>query len=243
MNRAAGNQRARRKNIMKSIAENRDCMEAMAQMPDKAFDLAIVDPPYGVGSFHDHETTSRPYNRVWSIGWNDDVPTADYFNELYRVADQVIIWGVNYYSQYVRETGRIVWDKGNASGIGSDCELASQPKDRRVVKVTIQNTGFVGEARGQKIHPCQKPVALYRWLLTNYAKPGDTILDTHLGSGSSRIAAYDLGFDFTGYELDPDYFAAQEERFKTYLAQPKLFPPDAQNAEAVDLFAEMGIEL
>lgn len=200
-------------------------------MSDNSFDLAIVDPPYGIGSFHDHKTESRPYNRVWEIKWNDSVPTQEYFTELYRVSVGVIVWGVNYYANYVPDVGRIVWDKGNASGIGSDCELASQPQDKRVVKVFIQNTGYVGPERGQKIHPCQKPVALYKWLLQNYAKPGDRILDTHLGSGSSRIACHDLGFEFVGYELDRDYYEAQEARFAKHIEQPNMFAPVAVPAE------------
>ena len=205
---------------------NRDCMEAMKEFPDKFFELAIVDPPYGVGDFAQEPRTNKPFNRDWEIKWNNEIPTHDYFNELIRVSKNQIIWGENYYKKYVTYPGTIVWDKGNNSGVGSSAELATTNLFVRVVMYYEKWTGFVNSenAKGfNKIHPCQKPIALYKWLLKNYAKEGDKILDTHLGSGSSRIAADQMGFDFWGYELDKDYFEASVKRFNQYKAQTVLF--------------------
>lgn len=217
---------------MKSETYNTDCLEAMRQMPDKAFDLAIVDPPYAVGaadcSFGGQVgKLSNVVGNSHAYANADTPPDAEYFAELFRVSHHQIIWGANYYPQHLTHSGAIVWDK-MTTGVLSDCELAFQSFNKLVRKVTIGWGGyFKQDARifNIRIHPNQKPVALYKWLLQNYAKPGDTILDTHLGSGSSRIAAYDLGFDFTGYELDADYFNAQEKRFKEHCDQPKLWTP------------------
>lgn len=207
---------------MKSVAYNMDCLEAMRQMPDKVFDLAIVDPPYGGG---------QHFNFRYGVGdavYRSDKPHRDYFTELRRVSEDQIVWGGNYFShELCSSRAWICWDKLNACDGFSDFELAWTSFDQ--VSRTFRhcnNGGFIiSKGVDKKIHPTQKPVALYKWLLTNYAKQGDSILDTHLGSGSSRIAAYDLGFDFAGYELDKDYFDAQEERFKNHIAQAKLFEP------------------
>jgi len=213
---------------------NADCLPAMKEMPDNAYDLAIVDPPYGIGVFRNRPWKGRPYNKDWKIDWNDSPPTAEYFSELYRVSTEVICWGANYYGGFIKETGRIIWDKGNNSGIGSACEIASQPKDLRIVKFTYQNTGFCRADSDIKIHPCQKPVALYKWLLTNYAKPGQTILDTHLGSGSSAIACHDYGYDLTAYEIDKEYFEAATERIERHKAQGQLFQAgEVMTAESI----------
>lgn len=211
-----------------SIAENRDCMEAMKQFPDKFFDLAIVDPPYGIGDFRN--TKAKKHHK--KVDWNNAIPTEEYFNELVRVSKNRIIWGVNYYGKYVNDVGRIVHDK---TGGGhrknpkelSDCDIASHSFG---VNMKIFHYTSIGNVIGKTIdwknemrwHPCQKPIALYKWLLMNYAKEGDKILDTHLGSGSSRIAAHDMGFDFWGYEIDKDYFEAQEKQFKQHTAQLTL---------------------
>lgn len=196
----------------------------MAKYPDKYFDLAIVDPPYGIGDFKNSCNYSRrPYNRDWKIEWNDAPPEKEYFDELYRISKSAIIWGVNYYGSFVREVGRIVWDKLNSSNIGSDCEIASQFKDRRVVKFTFRNTGFCRDDNADKIHPCQKPVKLYEWLLKNYAKLGDKILDTHLGSGSIAIACHNMGFDLTAYEIDKDYYDAAKKRLEEHQKQLQMF--------------------
>ncbi len=216
---------------MKSVAYNQDCLEAMRQMPDRAFDLAIVDPPYGIGNWV--QTSGNV--RGEAVKWNDEIPSDEYFRELERVSREQIIWGANYYNCFNGRGGSIIWDKcvPRESNM-SVCEIASYSRLARVDYVQIPWRNILRNE--VTIHECQKPVALYKWLCTNYAKPGDTILDTHLGSGSSRIAAYDLGFDFTGYELDKDYFEAQEKRFADHIAQPKLFTPEAVTVEQSDLF-------
>lgn len=225
---------------MLNVAYNMDCMDAMRAMPDGAFDLAIVDPPY----FSGPERRGYYGSRVSKIGVHRDYPISPawkipgqaYFDELRRVAKRYIVWGCNYFD-YVFASGRIVWDKCNGDSSFSDCEIAatnchdSVRLFRYMWNGMLQGKsiaeGFVQQGNKalneRRIHPTQKPVALYTWLLQRYAKPGWKILDTHLGSGSSRIAAYDLGFDFAGYEIDPHYFAAQEKRFEDHTAQMTLF--------------------
>lgn len=213
---------------MKSEVFNQDCMEAMAQMPDKAFDLAIVDPEYGIDLKGPCGVFER-YGTLQSV--NSNPPSADYFNELFRVSVRQIIWGGNYFG-LPRCQAYIVWDKMHPPGLTfADSEFAWTNADG------VARTFRMRPQGDTRIHPTQKPVALYKWLLQNYAKEGDSILDTHLGSGSSRIAAYDLGFDFTGYELDKDYFEAQEARFKNHIAQPKLFEAPQPKQEALFMAA------
>lgn len=195
-----------------------DCMEYMATLPDKAFDLAIVDPPYGIGNFVQVSGNVRGK----AVTWNDSIPNGDYFSQLERVSKERIIWGANYYNCFNDKGGAIVWWKRVPPESNlSECEIASYSRLKRVAYVDIrwQNIGR-GEAM---IHPCQKPVALYEWLLTNYAKPGQRILDTHLGSGSSAIAAYNLGYDFVGTELDEDYYQAAVARFEQHKTQGRMF--------------------
>lgn len=201
-----------------SIAYNMDCMEYMRTLPDKAFDLAVVDPPYGIGNkFRGGENGKLQFNEICKKGW-DKAPNSEYFEELQRVSKNQIVWGGNYFNLRPSRCF-IVWDKG----IGEDfslamCEMAwcSIDGNAKIIKGIYTK----GE---NKIHPTQKPVALYAWIFSRYAKPGDKILDTHLGSGSSRIAAYDAGLDFVGCEIDKDYFDAQERRFTDYTAQTNLF--------------------
>lgn len=219
-----------------SISEvfNRDCLEAMRECPDNHFSLACVDPPYGIKASNNARAntqhgkalaTSKDYGFKT---WDFERPSDEYFSELRRVSTNQIIWGGNYYGLSGTPCF-IVWDKKNGNNGYADCELAWSSFPTAVRMFSYQWHGMLQENMANKevrIHPTQKPVALYKWLLTNYAKPGQTILDTHLGSGSSRIAAYDLGFDFTGYEKDYDYWTAQEERFKNHIAQARLFEPE-----------------
>lgn len=205
-------------------------------MPDRAFDLAIVDPPYGIKRFEKPSGTTRfnGHTMMQEVGLTWDCkPTSEYFDELFRVSDSQIIWGANNFSLPHSEYF-IVWDKHQTVDNFASAEYAwtncKQPAKVFRYSIHLHN-------QLHKIHPTQKPVALYKWLITNYAKPGDAILDTHLGSGSSRIAAYDLGFDFTGFELDADYYEAQERRFANHIAQPKLFEAPAPVVEQTDLFA------
>ena len=208
---------------MINIVHNSDCLPAMREMKDNQFDLAIVDPPYGVGDFNQKPSKNKPGNVEYEVKWNEAIPEIEYFKELHRISKDQIIWGANYYRKNILSCGTIVWDKGNASGVGSDCEIASISKFNRVIKWYYQYTGFCRKDSDIKIHPCQKPTALYKWLLKNYAKGGNTILDTHVGSGSSRIACWEMGFDFTGYEIDKDYWDAQEKRFNIVKNQIGLF--------------------
>jgi site-specific DNA-methyltransferase (adenine-specific) len=213
-------------------------MEALApyawtRVKDKWFDLAIVDPPYGAGD---------DLNFRRSDGYVNDVPDADYFIELRRVSVNQIICGGNYFTEYLPASrGWVFWYKHQPISRFSDGEFIWTSFDCRARCFDYPYSNVMegsGSRLSKSIHPTQKPIALYKWLLTNYAKPGDTILDTHLGSGSSRIAAYDLGFDFTGYELDTDYFNAQEKRFADHIAQPKLFAPDSPVYVQENIFAD-----
>lgn len=195
---------------------NMDCMEYMKSIPDKFFDLAVVDPPYGINHGGQKETHCKKnkHNRKFYKykEWDLQTPTDVYFKELIRVSKNQIIFGANYYPEYLHKSmGWIVWDKGQHGLSMSDAELAFSSYNKALRVVTI-NRGEL--AREGSIHPTQKPIKLYAWILKNYAKYGDKILDTHLGSGSSRIAAYKLGFDFYATEIDKEYFNSQEERFR-----------------------------
>lgn len=219
-----------------------DCMEGMAQYPDQYFDLAVVDPPYFSGperrGFYGRRDGGilgrRVDYHIAKEAWK--VPDERYFQELQRVAKQYIIWGCNYFA-YPMPPGRIVWDKCNGSSSFSDCELAATNIHDSVRLVRYMWNGMMqgksleegavmqGDKRKneKRIHPTQKPVALYDWIFQKYASPGCKVLDTHLGSGSSRIAAYKAGLDFTGFEIDLDVFMAEEQRFAEFAGQKSLF--------------------
>ena len=202
--------------MSESIALNIDCMEYMATLPDKAFDLAIVDPPYGISI-----TDSGRLGKYNANGkrWDDYTPKAEYFSELRRVSKNQIIWGGNYFDLPATRCF-LIWGK-------------KQPEDVSFASCEFAWTSFEASAKtfyysplqqkDKRFHPTQKPIELYEWILTRYAHEGDRILDTHLGSGSSRIAAYNLGFDFVGCEIDKEYFDKQEERFARHTAQTSLF--------------------
>ena|SRR5690606_21173694 len=203
-----------------SIAQNRDCMEAMAEFPDKFFDLAIVDPPYGININMNMGRKKGKRKAHADKTWDKAAPGEAYFNELFRVSKNQIIWGGNYFGLPLTKSW-IFWDKNVPEGVSfADGELAWTSFDITLKKVLIPYSGFIGSEG--KIHPTQKPVKLYKWLLKNYGNGGGKILDTHLGSGSSRIAAYDMGFDFWGYEIDADYFRDQEKRFRQHTSQLTL---------------------
>ena len=212
-----------------SDVTNEDCMEGMARYPDKYFNLAIVDPPYGIGEDggdkkRGQKSIKTPiYNKK---NWDSEPPKIEYFNELLRVSKNQIIFGANHFINNIPYNSScwIVWDKDN-TGDFADAELAYTSFKSAVRIFKFRWNGMLQQNmkdKEQRIHPTQKPIALYKWLLQNYAKQGDKILDTHLGSGSSRIAAYEMGFDFTGFELDKDYFEAQEKRYRNHIAQLKL---------------------
>jgi site-specific DNA-methyltransferase (adenine-specific) len=203
-----------------SIVTNEDNMVMMSRYPDKFFDLAVVDPPYGLGKkltdgggkhlkFKNHKEIQN-----WDVKPNDE-----YFTELFRVSKNQIIWGGNYF-ELGPCRGFIIWDKQQPAPNFSACEFAWTSIDGVSKMFRYRMAGCFGEV---KIHPTQKPVDLYKFLLHHFAVPGDKILDTHLGSQSSRIAAYDMGFDFYGCELDKDYFEAGCKRFNQHIAQLTIF--------------------
>lgn len=200
---------------------NEDNMIGMARYTDKFFDLAIVDPPYGIGRDGSIRTTSKHGGRKAHAfkGWDKDIPGEQYFNELFRVSKNQIIWGANYFTKFIPSSmGWIFWDKGQRI-CNSDGELAFSSFNRALRCVIKNRVELLIEGT---IHPTQKPIYLYKWLLQNYAQPGNKILDTHMGSQSSRIAAYQMGFDYWGGELDKDYFEDGNKRFKEQTAQLKL---------------------
>ena len=203
---------------------NQDCMEAMKEMSDNQFDLAIVDPPYGIGA--SEMTMGSGKNKKYKKGkkWDNETPTQKYFNEIQRVSKNQIIWGGNYFADKLKPTRcYIFWDKGiNGDCDFADGELAWCSFDKVLRKAPIRYKGFLG-ADNIRIHPTQKPVKLYEWLLMNYAKEGDTILDTHLGSGSIAIACHNLGFELTGYEIDKEYFEAAKKRIEQHKQQGRLW--------------------
>lgn len=225
-------------------AYNMDCMEYMKTVPDKYFDLAVVDPVYGdvtAGGYLTGKSAGGvgPHTKHHDAIWKQEKTGKEYFDELFRVSKNQIIWGGNY---FVKEIGRnsqcwIVWDKCHPEGIKfADVELAFTSFNSAARMFRFLWNGMCQGTPGngtkmqgnkslneKRIHPTQKPVALYRWIYQNYAKEGDKILDTHLGSGSSRIAAYDAGLDFVGLEIDKEYFDKQEERFAAHTAQISLF--------------------
>lgn len=195
---------------------NMDCMEGMKAFPDKFFELAIVDPEFGIGIGKSPRLVTD--KGLEAKSWDDKPIDPTYFTELFRVSKDQIIWGGNYYSLPANQHC-IIWDKMQPETLSFgmfDYAWTSFDGSNKIFRQSVQ-------IEKDKIHPTQKPVALYKWLLKNYAKEGDKILDTHLGSGSSRIAAYDMGFDFWGYELDKDYFDASCKRFEQYKAQLKMF--------------------
>jgi site-specific DNA-methyltransferase (adenine-specific) len=199
-------------------------MAYMATLPNKAFDLAITDPPYGIGAggvgfINGTSKTDKPYYKI--NDWDTIRPPKSYFDELKRVSENQIVWGGNYFADILGAFRCFVfWDKTIHGNSYSDGELAWTSFDgsARYYRKNIAQVNSEG-----RIHPTQKPITLYKWLLKNYAKEGDRILDTHLGSGSSAIAAFDGGFDFVGCEIDKDYFDAAKKRFDIHCMQQKLF--------------------
>lgn len=200
---------------------NMDCMEAMKDMPDGYFELAIVDPPYGININNNmgRRKGNKP-SEYKCIEWDNEPPSAAYFDELIRVSKNQIIWGANHFIENIKFNSScwIIWDKLFSEDVSfASFEMAYTSFDsvcKRFVLSSNQNN---------RIHPTQKPIPLYTWLLRNYANCGDKILDTHVGSASSLIACIDMGFDYMGFEIDKDYHKAAQERIDAYLAQGSLF--------------------
>ena len=207
-------------------------MELMARYPDKHFELAIVDPPYGIGedggdkqrNFRSKKCPKGTNKHYTKKNWDNSKPNADYFIELKRVSKNQIIWGGNYFVDYLDSSmGWIFWDKKNGESDFSDGELAYTSFNKGLRKFEWLWAGFQKQRPETRIHPTQKPVALYKWILDKYSKENDKILDTHLGSGSIAIACHDYGFDLTACELDKEYFDKAMERINNHTAQTKLF--------------------
>ncbi len=221
---------------------NMDCMELMQRYPDDYFDLSIVDPPYGskfdaINISNCKDESLQKAKRKKYKQFTNKAPSDNYFNELIRVSKNQIIWGVNFY-KYNFAGGRICWDKHGTAFGRAELAFCSLISSVNVFDYTW-NGMIQGDMKNkeQRIHPTQKPIALYRWLLDNYAKQGDKILDTHLGSGSSAIAAYQLGYDFVGCELDKDYFQAMQKRVRQAMKQTNLFQSvEEKQAEQIKIF-------
>lgn len=207
---------------------NEDNMKLMARYEDNYFDLAIVDPPYGIDI-----TKNKRLNNNSNNDWDNEIPNAEYFNELKRVSKNQIIWGGNYFIEHLKNTRCFLnWDKLNHSDTYADCEMAwtSFDKNAKIFKYMWDGNryGFPNAIQGVgkksiRTHPTQKPIALYEWLLMNYAKEGDKILDTHLGSGSLAIASHNLGYDLTACELDAEYYEAAMKRINQHKQQIRMF--------------------
>ena len=204
---------------------NEDNMELMARYEDNYFDLAIVDPPYGIGIDGQKESKKgKKSDRKKHIkkNWDKFIPEKKYFQELERVSKNQIIWGANYFVNHLEKgtKGWIVWFKGQIGLTMSDCELAYSSFQ---VPTRVVNINRVDLLKQNTIHPTEKPIRLYQWLIDNYAKEGDKILDTHLGSGSIAIACHNLGYELTACELDTDYYNSAIKRLKEHQSQTKLF--------------------
>jgi len=210
---------------------NMDCMEYMKTCKDNQFDLAIVDPPYGIMESKSNESRNRvASNNYKDKEWDIKAPDCGYFDELKRISKNQIIWGANHFIDNLQFMCNspcwIVWDKDNGACDFADCELAYTSFKTAVRKFKFQWAGMLqGDMKNkeQRIHPTQKPIKLYQWLLDNYSEPKQRILDTHLGSGSSAIAAHYFGCDFVGIEKDEDYFRAAQERFNNETRQQAMF--------------------
>ena len=207
-----------------------DCVKALKRFTDKHFDLAIVDPPYGINVAKTGKVGGNNAGKTKDYGakeWDKQPPNDEYFRQLFRVSKNQIVWGANHFISKMPFDSScwLVWDKDN-SGNFADCELAWTSFDTAVRKFQWRWNGMLQQNmkdKEERIHPTQKPVALYDWILQNYAERGDLILDTHLGSGSSRIAADKGGFNFVGFEIDADYYEKSKKRFNDFKSQLRLF--------------------
>jgi site-specific DNA-methyltransferase (adenine-specific) len=207
-----------------------DCVQGLRYYPDNYFDLAVVDPPYGIGlvkteagnwGIRKEKKESIKKNSDWDFA----KPTKEYIVELFRVSKNQIMWGANNYIDVVPYNSScwLVWDKVNGGSYFADCELAWTSFETATRKITKQWFGANSHREGKRIHNTQKPVGLYEWIFKKYAEKGFRILDTHLGSGSSRIAANKAGLDFVGFEINEDIYMAQEKRWQNWVSQTRLF--------------------
>jgi len=206
---------------------NNDCLEAMKQMDDNHFDLAIVDPPYGIGA--NKMTLGNGKRKVYrgQNDWDANPPSKEYFNELFRVSKNQIVWGANHFIEQFSKNSScwLFWDKGTGANDFADGELAWTSFNGAMRKIFISWVGANAKEKNEidRIHPTQKPVKLYEWILDKYANEGDKILDTHLGSGSIALACHNRGFDLTGFEIDKEYFDNAVERLRVHQSQLTMF--------------------
>ena len=211
--------------VASTVVYLEDCVQELKRFDDNFFDVAIVDPPYGIGRSGQTETfTKNPKHKRKHFadkGWDTETPAAEYWNELFRVSKNQIVWGANYFTEYLPASmGWIFWDKGQDLSM-SDGELAYTSFNRALRRVKINRGQLMVE--GGTIHPTQKPIKLYDWIIQNYCADANLILDTHVGSGSSRIAAAKAGKQFIGFEIDPEYYEKQEKRFNDWNSQLRMF--------------------
>ena len=236
---------------MRSEVHLIDCMDFLRSCKDKQFDLAVVDPPYGIKADENAfkngvNCKANGFKEHKNTNWDNEIPTLEYFTELFRVSKEQIIWGGNYFTDILPPVmSWIIWDKMQYNFSFSDGEMAwySRNTKMKIFRYARGNeSGFAPKLKGAErvginIHPTQKPVALYDWIFRNYAKPGDTILDTHMGSQSSRISAYKAGLDYTGCELDAEYFEQGNQRYESFL---KTYgtpdPKQAIKGQQINLF-------
>lgn len=205
---------------------NCDNMAFMKTVPDKHFDLAIVDPPYGINVNMQMGRKKNERPRYEKKDWDKNIPDKQYFDELFRISKNQVIWGGNYFAHLLPPSmGWICWDKQVPDGVSfSDCELAWTSYPIALIKVTIPYCGFIGLDK-KRIHPTEKPVKLYNWLIKTYAKDGFKIIDTHLGSGNFAWASHSYNLEFTGMEIDSIYFEKSVNAFKNHISQQTLFKP------------------
>ncbi len=208
---------------------NEDNMQLMARYEDNHFDLAIVDPPYGIGidKAMNANKGKQGFKQYKETEWDNETPTQKYFNELFRTSKNQIIWGGNYFIDKIKKPSQcfLIWNKVQRDFTMSDAEIAWTSFDKTIRCFDMSRGAAMGcnNRNGGKLHPTQKPVKLYEWLLMNYAKEGDKIIDTHLGSGSIAIACHNLGYELTACELDKEYYDASIKRIKDHISQQRLF--------------------
>lgn len=203
---------------------NGDCLQAMKAMQDGQFDLAIVDPPYGIGA--NKMTLGNGKKKIYrgESDWDNAIPTEEYWNELMRVSQNQIVWGGNYMTEYLKPTGAwLFWDKGTGDNDFADGELAWTSYNGALRKITKTWVGANAKDEAERIHPTQKPIYLYKWILNRFAKEGFNVLDTHLGSGSIAIACWDMKYNLTAYEIDKNYYESACKRFKLHSSQTALW--------------------
>jgi site-specific DNA-methyltransferase (adenine-specific) len=214
--------------VLAAVASNKvyleDCTEALKRFSDGYFDIAVVDPPYGIGANKMQLGNGKKKIYRGEADWDNAIPTAEYWEQLFRVSKNQIVWGGNYMTEYLKPTSAwLFWDKGTGENDFADGELAWTSYIGALRKITKSWVGANAKDGLERIHPTQKPIYLYDWIFNRFAKEGNLILDTHVGSGSSRIAAHKNKLNFVGFEIDKGYYEAQEKRFNAVISQQSLF--------------------